>query len=249
MNTGRWYLKFPERPLLIGHRGSQLIHKYPENSISAFQEAIQLGAQAVELDVQLSADHKVMVFHDWKLLRLMGIDKNLRDFSCTQLKNFRFINAPEGENITIPTLSEVFEVFGDSIFYNVEIKSDFKSTSLIIPKLYQSIEDFGLREKVWISSFDPIVLWRWHRRFSGIPLAFLFDKWRIIEKWFCRQPFIDILHPGINLISHFEAISYIEKNICFWTVNLADDLQKLKKLDLLGIISDNIPKLKEIFTP
>ncbi len=248
MNASRWYHNSPDRPLLIGHRGSQLIEKYPENSIPAFKEAVQLGAQAIELDVQLSADRKMMVYHDDTLSRLMGIDKNLRNFSCTQLKNFRFVNSEKAEYITIPTLSEVFESFGNHIFYNIEIKSDFKWISPVIKELYKCIAEFNLQNKVWISSFDPVVLWRWHRKYSGIPLAFLFDKWRFAEKWICRQPFIDILHPGINLISHFEAISNPGKEICFWTVNSADDLQKIKRMNLLGIITDNIPSVKQIFT-
>ena len=55
----------PLLPLIIGHRGSSIKNHYPENTIPAFREAIQLGADGIELDIQLSGDGQLMVYaHD-----------------------------------------------------------------------------------------------------------------------------------------------------------------------------------------
>jgi glycerophosphoryl diester phosphodiesterase len=187
-----------------------------------------------------------MIFHDRTLLRLLGINKELRKFSAVQLQNFRFINQAAPEDVKIPTLSEIFEEFGNLIYYNIEIKSHFGSYVTLMNQLYEIIQSFGLQDRVWISSFDPRVLWQWRRTFSAIPLALLFDKWRLREKWLCRQKFADILHPDISLISKIEEIERYHKRICIWTVNSVEEAEKVKNRNLMGIISDNIPLIKEI---
>lgn len=239
------YFEFPERPLLMAHRGSQLIKKYPENSLPAFREGLQLGANGIEFDIRLSADQKIMVFHDRTLLRLMGIKKELREFSAAQLQNFRFINQAIQENVKIPTLEDVFQEFGNQIYYNIEIKQNIGLYTILIRRLYEILQKFKLSEQVWISSFDPWVLWQWRRQYLDIPLALLFDKWQLRERLLCYRNFIDILHPGINLFSRIEEIQKYQKRICFWTVNSTNELEKLKNQKLMGIISDDIPLIIE----
>jgi glycerophosphoryl diester phosphodiesterase len=241
------FFEFPDHPLLLAHRGSQILKKYPENTLPAFREGLQLGATGVEMDIRLSADRRIMVFHDRTLLRLMGIRKSLQSFSATQLRQFRFINQTAPEYIKMPTLGEVFEEFGDQIYYNIEVKRIFGSYTILIKELYELLQGFNLWKRVWISSFDPQVLWQWRRKYSDIPLALLFDKWGLWEKWLCQMSFIDILHPGIQLISKVKEIKKFQKKICFWTVNSRDELEKLKIPNLMGIISDNIPLIKEIY--
>jgi glycerophosphoryl diester phosphodiesterase len=238
--------EFPERPLILAHRGSQLIKKYPENSLPAFKEGLALGADGIELDIRLSADHEIMVFHDHNLLRLLGIERELSQFSSVQLQNFRFVNQLTEGLIKIPTLNEVIQEFGSRIYYNIEIKQIFGSYKILVQKLYEMIEEFGIGDKVWISSFDPRVLWLWRHKYSKIPLALLFDRWRLWERWLCYQNFVDILHPGVNLIRDITEIQKLEKRICFWTVNSINELEKMKNYRLMGIISDNIPLIKEI---
>jgi glycerophosphoryl diester phosphodiesterase len=192
--------EYPEQPLILAHRGSQLIKKYPDNSLQAFREGLQLGADGIELDIRISADQNIMVFHDRTLLRLLGIKKELRKFSATQLQHFRFIHQTPLENIKIPTLREVFQEFGNQIYYNIEIKRISGSYITLIQKLYDILVEFQLWNKVWISSFDPRALWQWRRQYSSVPVALLLNRWRLWERWLCHQSFIDIFHHGINLI-------------------------------------------------
>lgn len=247
MLSGKDDFEFPEQPLLLAHRGSELIKHYPENSLPAFREGLQLGASGIEFDIRLSADHKIMVFHDRTLLRLLGIKKELRKFSALQLQQFRFIDQTKSEDIKIPTLNDVFHEFGNQIYYNIEIKRVSGSYTILIQKLNEILAKFQLAKKVWISSFDPRVLRQWRRQHSAVPLALLFNQWRLRERWLCRQSFIDILHPGIHLISNIEQIQKYQKRICFWTVNSAEELGKLRDQKLMGIISDDIPLVIETF--
>ena len=96
--------------LNIAHRGFS--GSYPENTMLAFQKALELGVDAIEIDVQLSCDGELMVFHDEELEKLTGKQGWLKDFTAHELRNmdasgrFKGIYGVNG----IPTLKEFFEL-------------------------------------------------------------------------------------------------------------------------------------------
>ena len=108
---------------IIGHRGDT--HDAPENTVAAFKKAIELGADYGELDVQLSKDGVVVVAHDADLLRLVKLDRKIRDMTLEELRRVdlgsAFSPAFKGEHV--PTLEEIFDtVAGHKLKVLVEIK-------------------------------------------------------------------------------------------------------------------------------
>jgi len=91
----------------------------PENSLAAFRRAIEAGV-GIELDVQLSADGEVMVFHDESLLRMTGTDASLYGKDLAALKALTLGESGEA----IPTLREVLSLVAGRVPLLVEIKSD-----------------------------------------------------------------------------------------------------------------------------
>ncbi|MCV6601809.1 MAG: glycerophosphodiester phosphodiesterase family protein, partial [Cohaesibacter sp.] len=87
-------------PRIIGHRGA--CHHAPENSLTAFALASELGADMWELDVRLSKDGICMVCHDDDLQRLFGMDARISERTAAELKAI--------EAVDIPTLAEVIEL-------------------------------------------------------------------------------------------------------------------------------------------
>ncbi|HDP37306.1 MAG TPA: glycerophosphodiester phosphodiesterase, partial [Candidatus Atribacteria bacterium] len=73
-------------PLIIGHRGAKGIA--PENSLSGFKKAVELGIDGVELDVHLTKDGKLVVIHDIDLKRLTGIKIPIKQFTFEELKKY-----------------------------------------------------------------------------------------------------------------------------------------------------------------
>ena len=71
-------------PLIIGHRGAKGIA--PENSLSGFKKAVELGIDGVELDVHLTKDGKLVVIHDMNLKRLTGLKISLRQLTSECLR-------------------------------------------------------------------------------------------------------------------------------------------------------------------
>jgi glycerophosphoryl diester phosphodiesterase len=73
-------------PLIIGHRGAKGIA--PENSLSGFKKAVELGIDGVELDVHLTKDGKLVVIHDMDLKRLSGLKIPIKQFTFEELKKY-----------------------------------------------------------------------------------------------------------------------------------------------------------------
>lgn len=100
----------------IAHRG--LYGEYPENSISSFKYAIEKGF-SIELDVRLTKDCKIIVFHDKDLMRVCGVDVNVSDFTYKQLCVFSLGNSNE----KIPLLSDVLKLVNGKVPLLIEIKN------------------------------------------------------------------------------------------------------------------------------
>ena len=110
------------RPLLFAHRG--LHHKFLENTISAFQAAIDAGVPGIELDVHLAGDGNLIVFHDdttGRIERRVCPDEPARDLSVEDATLAALRSLPFGAQI--PLLDELFEAFGDRVYYDIELKS------------------------------------------------------------------------------------------------------------------------------
>ncbi|MFX1401592.1 MAG: glycerophosphodiester phosphodiesterase, partial [Promethearchaeota archaeon] len=80
--------------LIIGHKGASKLK--PENTLIAFQKAIDLQADYIEFDIQASKDGEIVVFHDYDILRLTGMEGYIEDMTLNELKQ---LNIGEGEQI------------------------------------------------------------------------------------------------------------------------------------------------------
>lgn len=135
--------------LKIGHRGA--CGYEPENTIRSFKRAAELGADAVELDVQFSADKKIVVFHDSTLDRVTNGRGTLSKKTLTEIKQYRTKQANE----PIPTLEEVFQTINNRVKINVEIKGFDTELARTVCDLVRS---FGLEKSIIISSSHLCVL-------------------------------------------------------------------------------------------
>lgn len=94
----------------------------PENSLAAFKKAVDAG-YGIELDVQLSKDEKLVVFHDATLKRMCGIDGKVWDYTLEELQQMKLLNSNE----TIPTFEQFLEVVDGKVPFILEFKLDRKS--------------------------------------------------------------------------------------------------------------------------
>ena len=126
----------------------------PENSLGAFRRAVQRGV-GIELDIQLTADKKVVVFHDATLTRMCGADVKVSDLTLSQLREYRLLG---GEH-TIPTLREVLNVVDGQVPLLIELKGETADDSLCFHAARILDEYDG---PYLVESFNPLLL-RWFK--------------------------------------------------------------------------------------
>lgn len=138
------------------HRGLHETDKsVPENSLPAFAAAAKLG-YGVELDVHITKDGELAVFHDGDLKRACGVEGVIEDMSWDQLKRLRLFGTEYG----IPLLKEVLEVMGEDCPVIIELKRGSRNAELC-EKTYETMKKYS--GKYCVESFDPRIV-AWFRR-------------------------------------------------------------------------------------
>jgi glycerophosphoryl diester phosphodiesterase len=228
------------KTLKIAHRG--IHHNFPENSLSSFKNAIEAGADAIELDVRLTLDEKIIVFHDPWLKRMLGKSGKVNKKKLAEIKKIPY-SAKKDE--FVPTLAEIFEEIGGKILLNIEIKDIRLYNHQIARKISQLINDFNLYDSVWISSFNPLVLDFLKTINKKIKTGFLFDHTKYISLLISSFIKVDAWHPNFSLVDQEVMTVAKKKNVEIypWTVNEQKEIERLKFLEVHGIISDNIQKI------
>jgi glycerophosphoryl diester phosphodiesterase len=164
-------LKTAKRPLIIAHRGYRA--KYPENTLVAFQAAIDAGADMIELDVLLTKDRKMVVIHDESLGRTTNGRGMVSDCTLSQLKALDAGSwfDPCFKEERLPTLEEVLDEVGGRVPLNIEIKRSAYEPHHPPDAIEKQIVDLAMRknavETVLISSFE----WRALERLADMKEA------------------------------------------------------------------------------
>ena len=227
--TRGWFS--PNTPLIIAHRG--LSAEAPENTLAAFSLAADIGADGVELDVQLSADGRPVIFHDSTLERLANRDVKVSDLTVAELKELDL-----GMGQTVPTLNELFETLGKRLLYNIELKSFHMRDRGLETAVAGSIEAFHLQNHVLISSFNPLSVRRARRALPHTtPVALL--RYRAFWKYTYILASGEADHPHYSLVDE-EYMAWArgrKYRINVWTVDDPREAQRLAKLGVHGIIT------------
>lgn len=143
-------------PKIWAHRGCCTL--YPENTLEAFRAAAELdGITGIELDIQLTSDGEMVVFHDENLRRVTNIDRNVRGCTLAEIKNIA-IPANDGKYCSIPTLEEVLVMMkpyceSRGILINIELKTSVIRYDGIESKAYEIVRKYGMEQYIVWSSF------------------------------------------------------------------------------------------------
>ena len=234
-----------ESPLIFAHRGASA--HAPENTIAAFELAIQQHADVIELDTKLTADGHVVVIHDQSVDRTTDGSGWVSELSLASLRELdagsHFSDTFHGEQI--PTLEEILEIFAGRIFLNIEL-TNYRSPFDALPmKVAQLIDQCDLETQILVSSFHPVPLRRFHHLLPSIPIGFLAKRGTaglISRSWFGNAlvPY-QAIHPEKSDISPalITKAHQSGKRVHTFTVNSADEMAKLLSLNVDGIITDD----------
>lgn len=250
MNKQKWpvvqKLEALKRPAVLAHRGSYVKGDIPENTLPAFERAIELGADGFEIDVRMTRDGQLLVYHDSSLIRFFNSSQKIRKLRLEDLKQLRFKSETHPERINIPTLDELLANLNKKFLINIEVKKDKVDYELLAGKLYEIITKFDFGDNVWISSFDAKFLQIWLKQNSNIPAALLFDCFKPLSRRQIKKEWAEWLHPGVRLLEYFPKFAETGKPVCVWTVNQQADLEACRKLGVQAVITDNVPTALQI---
>jgi glycerophosphoryl diester phosphodiesterase len=234
-------------PVIFAHRGASAFA--PENTLSAFRLALEHGADGIELDTKLSADGHVVVIHDQTVNRTTGKPGVVRQMTLTALKALdagsHFDPAFAGE--PIPTLAEVFAAVGTRTLINVEIANYASAGDASPEKIAALVREYGLQDQVMFSSFHPWNLLRIRRQLPQAPVAILTLKGvagQLLRGRIGRLFSPDFLHPYHTDVTEFvlEREHRAGRRVNAWTVNHPEDMRRLFRMGIDGIITDD-PRL------
>lgn len=219
--------------LKIAHRGARGYE--PENTLKAFQKALDLHADGIELDVHLSADSHIIVIHDETIDRTTNGKGFVNTLSLQELKEFRIEN-----NLQIPTLPEVFDLINQQCFINIELKGIGTADAVAtLIELYVSEKNWNYDSFI-VSSFEWDFLQRINNLNPKISIGVLTETDIDSAITFAETIKAKAIHPDFNLLNKENTIQIKEKGfqIFPWTINEKEDIARIKTYNINGIISD-----------
>lgn len=229
---------------IVAHRGVST--DTPENTIPAFERAIELGADAVELDVRLTADGVPVVYHYFYLEQTTLLSGPIFEYTWEQLQlaqNF------SDERLSIPTLQEVLETIGGKTGLEIEIKGPETTASATVATVLHQFKNFW--DAIEITSYEPMILLDIRQRCPGLATDLLFPRseawmkpdvvtYLAIQRTLSAQARGVHLHPTQLSPDVVTSIRHQGIEVHGWDVNDKLSLKTVLELNIPRICTDNL---------
>lgn len=233
-------------PWIIGHRGFHA--NYPENTLAAFDAAVQAGAHMIELDVMLSRDRKVVVIHDDTLDRTTNGSGSVADLTLAELKQLDAGSwfDPQFADQRIPELSEVLDLVDDRIYVNIEIKSTAYEPGhpedAIETQVVDLLKQKNLLGTGMISSFDVHILEQVAFMKNRPATAFISEKPANKKTvHMCSRLNVFSWHPDHRIVkrSQVKQMHAAGIRVFPYNVDLLEDFVRMREMQVDGIITSD----------
>ncbi len=231
-------------PIILAHRGD-LTHA-PENTLASFAQALQKGADGVELDAKLTSDGQVIVIHDTTVDRTTNGKGRIQSHSLESIRQLDagtwFNEKFSGEKV--PLLEEVFELIGKDKLINIELTNYATPRDGLVVKVCELIKRHNNQKQIIFSSFFPSNLKIAANTLPGTPRGLLaMSGWMGV--WARSFGFMfgdyQALHPHISNISQqqVQRVHRIKRRVHVWTANTTAEINQLKEWGVDGIFTDD----------
>ncbi|MCD7768694.1 MAG: glycerophosphodiester phosphodiesterase [Oscillospiraceae bacterium] len=249
-NTGRREQMAPFEQVYIAHRGLfDNDAPWPENSLPAFRRAVEAG-YGIELDVQLTKDHQMVVFHDGDLSRMCGAEGTIFQHTYEELCQYTLAASDE----RIPLFRDVLEVIGGKVPLIVEVKQegDWKETTKTLrdmmadyPGLY-CMESFHPLAVAWYRKNCPDIprgqlSTNFRRDGSDLPWWERFVLTNLLLNFRARPDFIAYDHKYAGQLSYWLCRHLFPVENVAWTIKSQEELAKARKSFQVFIFDGFIP--------
>ncbi len=234
------------RPLVIAHRGAS--GDRPENTLEAFERAIELHADMIETDLHLTRDGVVVIHHDASLARL-GARGEIRDRTAAELA---LLDAERGAGpeIGIPTLLELLDRFGQRMEFNLELKvGESAPYDGIEGRVIAALEARGLLPRMLLSCFEDEVLVRLRAASPEARLAVLVSArkpGRVLER--AARVAAEALNPHVSLVDRrfVDTAHAAGLRVYPYTANEEREMIRLLDCGVDGVITNHPDRLRRL---
>ena len=240
--------------MIQAHRGASAY--LPENTLEAFSLAIELKADAIELDVHLSKDGEIVVAHDERLERVSDGSGYINDHTLAELKSLDFGRqareklllppprpVPECAAYRMPTMAEVFALVKPSpLAINIELKTTERLYPELPEKLMAMVKDFGMEDRVYFSSFNHYSLQQLLQIDPKAKTGLLYNL-GIVDPWvYANYTHAWAIHPHFFIVASLpETVARCHEcgvKVNVWTVDDGEAVKLMLKCGVDGIITN-----------
>lgn len=237
------------QPLVWAHRGAS--GYAPENTLAAFQKAVDLGADGVELDIQLTKDDQIVVIHDETIDRTSDGKGWVKDYTLEELRAFNYNRTkPEYKHADIPTMREVFELLKPTgLFINIEIKTGVVFYEKIEEKILALTKEMGMEDRVCYSSFNHYTVTRIHELKPDAEVGFLYADGPIDMPSYGVKHGVNALHPALYNLQYDGFVKECKEKglkLNVWTVNERPYMEMCCQYGVDAIITNYPDIAKEV---
>ena len=229
--------------LNLAHRGFS--GKYPENTMLAFEKAMQVpGCDGIENDVHLTKDGEMVIIHDETIDRTCTNGTGwIRDLTYEELLAFDLSAGFEnhGAPNRIPTLTEYFDLIRNSdVYTNIELKTGILTYPGIEEKVLRLIREYKLEERVLISSFNHFSVVKFKEMAPEIKCGFLSYNWMFDMGEYTKKHGVECYHPLFQNMTdeYFPELRDHGVEVNVYEVNEAADVREMMRVGVNGIIGN-----------
>ncbi len=233
-------------PLVLAHRGANKVA--PQNTIPAFQKALEFNADGIETDVHLSKDGEVVICHNYTVDETSNGSGLVSELTLAELKAMDFGSyfSENFKGVTLPTLPELLDIVKGMSLINIEIKPPKKDNDLV-KRVVEEIHKYGILENSIVSCFNPECIKQVKDIDPNVKTALLYEDDELgreimifgVAKY-CKQLNADAAHPHRKLITLKDVVELHNLGMAVnpWTVNLEEDIIRLTEWGCDALISD-----------
>ena len=236
--------------LNFAHRGFS--GKYPQNTMLAFEKAVEAGADGIELDVHFSKDKELVIVHDHKLDNICNVSGYVKDFTLEELKSFDASSDFKGVYGVnrIPTLREYFDFIKPikGFITNIEMKTGGYPYIGLEKAVNKMIIEYGLEDRVIISSFCHESIMLFKEINPEIKCGFLDSEWLPEYGKLTREGGVECIHPLYTLLDEDNVREAKDNGIELntWTVNDEESVRRLYDLGVDSVIGNYPDMAKKV---
>ena len=227
-----------QNPTVMAHRG--LSADAPENTLYAFSDAISVGADFIELDVQQTRDGVLVVMHDSNLKRTTGVNKDIWDVDYADIQNLDAGSwfDPAYANARIPTLEETLQFVDKRAKLNIEIKPTKHGSDTLEQDVAELITRYQYTDACYVTSFSYGSLKKVKEANPEIRTGYLMS---VAYGQFYSLKYADAFSLNKVFVTSqaVNAAHQQGKQIFAWTVNSMSEVRSLCNLHVDSIITDD----------